>query len=129
MTGNGMTPTDRLQVAREYEKIHLNDIEDAANRGTEILMREIYTPKQDRIKRFADTLAERIDLSDPLLDITEKKQISAYIKQKYRDLGVPESVVNHINDYLPEEFKNKALARMLVEVDGTESGADVPEVK
>lgn len=125
-----MGPQEKLAVLREYERQHINDIADAAQRGTEILMREIYTPKQDRIKKFADTIAERIDLHDPMLDIQEKKHISAYIKQKYRELGVPETVINHINDYLPDEYKNKALAREIeITANGTEIGADLPEVK
>lgn len=120
-------------MAREYECVHLSDIEDAATRGHEILMREIYTPKQDRIKKFADTLAERIDLKDPMLDISDKKQISAYIKGKYRELGVPESVVNNINDYLPEEYKRQYVKDEQDNGDGTfteirDSGSDIKKL-
>lgn len=113
------SPNDKLAIAREYERIHLSDIDDAAQRGTEILMREIYTPKKDRIKKYADTLAERIDLKDPLLDITDPTQISGYIKRKYRELGVPESIINNINRELPEEYRRPYVKEEIENGDGT----------
>ena len=95
-----LNPNDKLATLREYERIHLKDMEDAALRGHEILMREIYSLKSERIKRFADTLAERIDLKDPMLDIDDKKQISGYIRRKYIELEVPTTIANQINKEL-----------------------------
>lgn len=125
-----MNPEQKLATLREYERIHLADMEDAARRGEEILLREVYTPKKDRIRKYADTLAERIDLKDPLLDITEKKYISTYIKTKYSEYGIPHSITNHINRDLPDEYINKDMAReQLVTTNGDQMVADLPEVK
>jgi hypothetical protein len=93
-----------LESLRQHEREHLADLEDTARRQDAIIL-ELYKPKSERIKKYAESLAERIDLHDPMLDITEKQQISAYIKRKYREIGVAETVCNSLNDYLPAEFK------------------------
>lgn len=133
MTGANTTSNDRLAIAREYERQHLGDMIDMAQRANEVLFKEFFVPAKERIKKFADTLAERIDLKDPMLDITEKKQISAYIKQKYREHEVPEGIVHNVNNHLPDEYKNKALEREHVieqQTNGTNFSTDsTPEIK
>lgn len=126
-----MTPQEKLAVAREYEKTHLRDIERAAEDGMEILMREVLMFKRkDHTKKYGEQLAIRIDLKDPLLDITEKSQISSYIRQKYRELQVPETIINNISGDLPDEYKNKNLAReQLVTTNGDQLIANTPEIK
>lgn len=93
-----------LDSLRQYEREHLADLEDTAQRAEGIL-KEVYKPKTERIQKYVETLAERIELKDPMLDIQDKTQISSYIKKKYRECGVQESVVNSLNDYIPEGFK------------------------
>lgn len=93
-----------LDSLRQYEREHLHELEGTAKTQDEMLI-ELYKPKNERIKKYADTLAERIELKDPMLDITDKQQISSYIKKKYREIGIAETIVNSLNDYLSAEYK------------------------
>lgn len=128
----GTNSEAKLQGLRNFEREHLNDMADTAVRQEQILA-ELYKPKAERIKKYAETLAERIELNDPMLDIREKTQISTYIRRKYRESGIAESTINNISRELADEYKNKAFEReqvqlgsgLIAEVNGDQMSADI----
>lgn len=98
---------ESLDQLRKYEKDHLAEMEMGAQNEGELVLREIYKPKADRIKKYEETLKERIKQGDPMLDITEREQISTYISRKYRELGISENALRWVREILEPESKNQ----------------------
>lgn len=96
---------ESLDQLRKFERDHLAEMEMGARNEEEIVLREIYKPKAERIKKYEETLKERIAQGDPILDITERQQISSYIAKKYRELGISENALRWVREILEDESK------------------------
>lgn len=116
-----MTPQEKLVILREYERLHLQDMEDMALRGDEIL-REMAKVKEEKVKKYEETIAQRIELADPMLDITDPEHISSYIRRKYREHGVQESLLGYMDGWVEPEHKSQEIAVTTVDNgDGTQT--------
>ena len=99
----------RIKQLTDFEYETIREIKERDGRVQE-LTEQVFEPIKDRIKRYAESIEERVQLGEPL-GILNVNQISGYIRGIAREKGISEGSIEYITETIDPKYKDPRFVR------------------